>query len=192
MWATSDGPRVEDFGISERDLVQVPRLIVASHRKWIIVGVYLVAAASFSRSCGRRLLVGGRLFHDHRPCSGLGPVAPGPGCGSVRRRAGGERWLCRRFPVLRACLAYRRRSPSTVGGVCSRRDRSPKSEDWRAISPACRCGLRWQTMLKGSRAGRHRGRPGGRRYRLRGSSRQPACFCPLRTGVRSRRGRGRT
>ena len=109
MWDTTNGPRVEDFGISEEDLANAPGRFFAE--KWpSILGVaYLVAAAAISfiilRVAGSWpaalffttiILAAGSVV--------LLPLAMLVLCASERVE---ERWLCRKFPALRACLAYR-------------------------------------------------------------------------------------
>jgi len=139
VWATSDGPRVEDFGITEDDLVQAPRLFVAGHRMWIFLLTYtLVAAALFFAilKTGSSwpaavfftviLLAAGSVL--------LLPILVAALCVGERAE---ERWLCKRVPVLRACLAYR-------SAVAEHRRRSePPSkahpstpQDWTVLSPA--------------------------------------------------------
>ncbi len=110
IWDTTNGPRVEDFGISEEDLANAPGMFFAE--KWpSILGVaYLVAAAAISfiifRVAGSWpaalffttiILAAGSVV--------LLPLAMLVLCASERVE---ERWLCRRFPTLRACLAYRK------------------------------------------------------------------------------------
>jgi hypothetical protein len=140
VWATSDGPRIEDFGISEHDLARVPKFVVASHRTALLVGVYLMAA---SVSFWVMLSVGGSwsaaAFFTVIVLAAVSvlllPVAFLAVCAGERAE---ERWLCRRFPALRACLAYRK-------AVADHRRRSLPSapprvapEVWRDISlPAC-------------------------------------------------------
>jgi hypothetical protein len=140
VWATSDGPRIEDFGISERDLAQVPKFVVASHRTALLVGVYLIAASglfwvmfsvggSWPAAAFFTVIVLAAVSVLLLPAAFLAVC--------VGERAE-ERWLCRRFPALRACLAYRK-------AVADHRRRSLRSapshvapEVWRDISlPAC-------------------------------------------------------
>ena len=108
MWATSDGPRIEDFGISERDLAQVPKFVVAGHRTALLVGVYLIAASglfflllsvggSWSAAAIFTVIVLAAVSVLLLPAAFLAV------CAGERAE---ERWLCRRFPALRACLAY--------------------------------------------------------------------------------------
>jgi hypothetical protein len=139
VWATSDGPKIEDFGITEADLVRVPRLFVASHRPWIFVLSYLVAAvvlflgillagSSWSAAAFFTiiLLAAGSVL--------LLPMLVAALCVGERAE---ERWLCNRVPVLRACLAYRkavdehRRRKTTVS-----RPRPCSAEAWAALPAA--------------------------------------------------------
>ncbi len=138
MWAMSDGPRFEDFGITEDDLVQAPRLFVAGHRPWIFLVTYTIVAAALFFAILRTgsswsaatfftiiLLAAGSVL--------LLPVLVAALCIGERVE---ERWLCKRVPVLRACLAYR----SAVAehrrrGTTPSRPRPVSSRDWGALSP---------------------------------------------------------
>jgi hypothetical protein len=139
MWATSDGPRIEDFGITEEDLVQAPRLFVASHRPWIFVLTYLVVAMALFFGI---LLTGGSwsaaaFFTIILLAAGsvlLLPILVAALCVGERAE---ERWLCKRVPVLRACFAYRsavdehRRRKTTLS-----RPRPCSAEEWAALPAA--------------------------------------------------------
>jgi len=139
MWAMSDGPRVEDFGITEDDLVHAPQLFVAGHRVWIFLLTYTVVAAALFFAILQTgsswpaavffaiiLLAAGSVL--------LLPILVAALCVGERAE---ERWLCRRVPVLRACLAYRsavsehRRRATTPS-----RPRPYTSRDWAALSPS--------------------------------------------------------
>jgi len=139
VWATSEGPRLEDFGITEEDLEQVPRPFVASHRSWIFLLVYMAVATALF--CG--ILQAGSswpaaaFFTIILLAAGsvlLLPVLVAVLCVGERAE---ERWLCQRVPLLRACLAYRsalaehRRRSAVPSG------RHPSSSrDWAVLSPA--------------------------------------------------------
>ena len=139
MWATSDGPRVEDFGITEDDLVQAPQLFVAGHRVWIFLLTYtFVAAALFFAilQTGSSwpaavfftviLLAAGSVL--------LLPILVAALCVGERAE---ERWLCKRVPVLRACLAYRSAVAEHRGRSGSPSKAHPStSQDWTVLSPA--------------------------------------------------------
>ncbi len=139
MWAMSDGPRVEDFGITEDDLVQAPRLFVAGHRPWIVLLTYTIIAAALFLVILRTgsswsaatfftiiLLAAGSVL--------LLPILVTALCIGERAE---KRWLCKRVPVLRACLAYR-------SAVAEHRRRSAlpsrphpsTSQDWSVLSPS--------------------------------------------------------
>lgn len=110
MWATSDGPRMEDFGITEEDLERAPRLFLSNHRPAVLVGAYLVAAAAvFTLILHSSQSMPAAVFFT---VVGLaaGSVLLLPAlvllvCAGERAE---EKWLCRRVPMLRACLAYQR------------------------------------------------------------------------------------
>ena len=136
MWATSDGPKIEDFGISERDLAQVPQFIVANHRKGLIVGVYLVAALGLFWLL---MSVGGSwpaaVFFTIIVLAAVSvlllPAAFLAVCAGEQAE---QRWLCRRFPALRACLAYQKAVADHRRRSLLSAPPSPGSENWRAIS----------------------------------------------------------
>jgi hypothetical protein len=110
VWATSNGPRIEDFGITEGDLESAPGLFVAGHRREILVLAYLVAAAALFLVM---LEIGSSwtaaVFFTviaMAACSVIVvPLIVAILCAGERAE---ERWLCRRVPTLRACLAYQR------------------------------------------------------------------------------------
>ncbi len=139
MWATSDGPKIEDFGITEDDLVHAPGLFVAGHRLWIFLLTYAIVAAAFFFAILRTgsswsaaafftiiLLAAGSVL--------LLPILVAALCVGERAE---ERWLCKRVPLLRACLAYRRavdehRQRTTIPA----RSHPATSQDWAVLSPA--------------------------------------------------------
>jgi hypothetical protein len=109
MWATSDGPRAGDFGLSEEDLAGVPRAFLGSHWPMVLGILYLVAAVVL---CGLIFHVGRSwpaavFFTVMALAAGsilLLPLALAAVCVGERAE---ERWLCRKLPMVRACLAYR-------------------------------------------------------------------------------------
>jgi len=135
----SDGPRIEDFGITEDDLAQTPRLFVANHRFGILGLTYLAAAAALFTVL---LRVGDSwtaavFFTVVALAAGsilLLPLVAAVLCAGERAE---ERWLCRRIPVLRACLAYRKAVADhglrTAPDVAMR---PSTPEDWAALSEA--------------------------------------------------------
>lgn len=103
-------PRIEDFGITEDDLESAPCLFLARHRVEMLVGVYLVAGVgifgvilSASRSIPAAVLFS--ILTLAAASVLLLPLVTLVLCASEQAE---ERWLCRRFPKLGACLAYRR------------------------------------------------------------------------------------
>jgi hypothetical protein len=109
MWAMSDGPRIEDFGITEGDLERAPKLFLSHHRPLFLCVAYLVASVVvfsliFSSSGSMAAAV---FFTAITLAAGsvlLLPLLILLVCVGERTE---ERWLCYRFPLLRACLAYR-------------------------------------------------------------------------------------
>lgn len=139
MWATSDGPRVEDFGITEDDLARAPSLFVANHRFTILGLAYLVAAAAVFTMI---LRVGNSwaaaVFFTIVAIAAssilLLPLVAAVLCAGERAE---ERWLCRRVPVLRACLAYRKALADHGRRTTSEPTREPTApEEWVELSLA--------------------------------------------------------
>jgi len=136
MWATSDGPKIEDFGISEDDLARAPRLFLSSHRIGVLFAAYLIAAVlvfivivetSHSMSAAAFFtiitLAAGSVI--------LLPVLFLLLCAGEKAE---ERWLCRRVPMLRACLAYERAVAEHRRLTEGRAARPLEPEDWQALS----------------------------------------------------------
>jgi hypothetical protein len=103
-------PRLEDFGITEEDLARAPCLLLAEHRPMVLLAAYLAAASAVFAvilHTGGSIRVAA-LFTAITLAAGsvlLVPLLFLAQCASERAE---ERWLCGRFPKLRACLAYRR------------------------------------------------------------------------------------
>jgi hypothetical protein len=110
VWATSDGPGIEDFGISEADMARVPRLFVPNHRFGILIAVYGAAAAavfSLFFQMGHSLTAAA-FFTAIVLAAGSVLLLPALVLLLCAGEQAEERWLCRRFPKLQACLAYQR------------------------------------------------------------------------------------
>ena len=136
MWATSNGPRVEDFGITEDELASAPKIFLSSHRAEVLIAAYLgaailifililetsrsIPAAAFftiiTLSAGSVLLLPTLIF---LVCAG---------------EQAEERWLCRRVPRLRACLAYRRALTEHRSSDKKESALSIDSKDWPSLS----------------------------------------------------------
>ena len=110
MWATSDGPRIEDFGITEDDLARAPRLFLSSHRVGFLFAAYLIAAVViFVLIIETSHSIPAAAFFTIIILAAVSvlllPVLILLVCAGEQVE---ERWLCRRVPILRACLAYQR------------------------------------------------------------------------------------
>ena len=139
VWATSDGPKVEDFGITEEDLVEAPRLFVAGHRPWIFLLTHVFVAAALFSGILRAgsswsaaafftivILAAGSVL--------LLPILVAALCIGERAE---ERWLCKRVPVLRACLAYRSEvAEHRRRSAFPSRPHPSTSQDWTVLSLA--------------------------------------------------------
>ena len=110
MAERADLPRPADFGITEEDLEQTPCAFMTRHRAGVLSGLYLVIAAVLFllilRSGGS--YPAAALFAVLTVAAGsilLLPVVVLSLCATEQAE---ERWLCSRFPKMRACIAYRR------------------------------------------------------------------------------------
>jgi hypothetical protein len=136
MRVTSDGPRIEEFGINEDDLDRAPKLFFPNHRPGVFVGAYFIAA----------VVVFTAVFHS---CDSI----PAAVFFSVMTLAAGsvlllpvlmlvlcagewaeERWFCRRVPLLRACLAYQRAVVEHRRSTDKRVSPFTAPEDWFSVS----------------------------------------------------------
>jgi hypothetical protein len=138
MWATSDGPRIEDFGITEDDLARAPKLFFSSHRVKVVIAAYLmVTAVVFLVIVGTsHSLPAAAFFTVVTLAAGsvlLLPTVILLVCVGERAE---ERWLCRRVPVLRACLAYRRAVDEHRRLTDRKTHRPLEPREWRRLSQA--------------------------------------------------------
>jgi hypothetical protein len=125
------GPHLDDFGITEDDLARAPCLFLAEHRMAALAGVYLAAAAVLFA-----LILS--ASHSYPAAALFTVIALAAGsvlllpfltlvlCASERAE---ERWLCRRFPKLSACLAYRRAVAEHARGAAAAPPADPR-ERW--------------------------------------------------------------
>lgn len=139
MWATSDGPRIEDFGITEDDLARIPSLFFANHRLMFLGLAYLVAAVVVFTLILRvgNSWMAAVFFTVVAVAAGsilFLPLVAAALCAGERAE---ERWLCRRVPVLRACLAYRKAVADHGRRTTVERTTNPAApEEWAGLSPA--------------------------------------------------------
>ena len=110
VWATSDGPRIEDFGITREDLARVPGSFIASHRAKLLLGSYLLAAAVVFVAILRAgdSWPAAIFFTLIAMAAGSILLLPAVMLALCATEAAEQHWLCRSFPSLRACLAYQR------------------------------------------------------------------------------------
>lgn len=109
MWATSNGPRIEDFGITEDDLARTPELFFARHRPGFVVSTYVISAAALFLVL---LQLGSSwpaaVFFSIVALAAVSvlllPLIAVALCVCERAEV---RWLCHRVPAVRSCLAYR-------------------------------------------------------------------------------------
>lgn len=136
MWATSEGPRIEDFGISEADVARVPRLFVSKHRFGILIAVYGAAAVAVSSLCFQmgHSLAAAAFFTVIVLAAGSVLLLPASVLLLCAGEQAEERWLCRRFPKLRACLAYQRAVAEHRRSSSSRPSDHIAGADWSMLS----------------------------------------------------------
>ena len=136
MWATSDGPKIEDFGITEDELARAPKLFLSSHRIGFLFAAYLIAAVViFVLIIETSHSIPAAAFFTIITLS-AGSVLLLPAlillvCAGEQAE---ERWLCRRVPMLRACLAYQRALAEHRRFDEKDTARIIDPEDWRALS----------------------------------------------------------
>jgi len=136
MWATSDGPKIEDFGISEDDLARAPRLFLSSHRIGVLFAAYFIAAVlvfvliiETSHS-----MPAAAFFTIITLAAGSVILLPALFLLVCVGEKAEERWLCRRVPMLQACLAYEKAVAEHRRLADSRVARPLEPEDWPALS----------------------------------------------------------
>jgi hypothetical protein len=136
MWATSDGPRIEDFGITEDELARAPKLFLSNHRLGFLFAAYLVAAfVIFIFIFETSHSIPAAIFFTIITLSAgsvlLLPVLILLVCAGEQAE---ERWLCRRSPILRACLAYQRALAEHLRHDEKDTARAVDPEDWATLS----------------------------------------------------------
>ena len=137
MAESTGRPRMEDFGITEEDLERAPCLFLAGHRAAVLAAAYLVSATVVFV-----LMLTGS---DSYPAAALFtvivlaaasilllPILTLAQCASEQAE---ERWLCRRFPKLRACLAYRRAVAEHARKIRSESAFEPQPAEWWKSAP---------------------------------------------------------
>ena len=105
---TIDQPRPEDFGVTAGDVERAPELVVTRFRLLIFLVLYIVVFAvvfafifAFSDSIPAALTFG--LIVVAAVSIVLVPILLCALCASEKLET---RWLCRRFPAIKECLAY--------------------------------------------------------------------------------------
>ncbi len=103
------GPRAEDFGITEQDLDTIPRPRLMRYRPQVLFALFVTttAAAFIGLLAAGAPTTAAALFSVVLVAAWsivLIPIFVCLLCASERVE---RRWLCRRFPLLDACLAYR-------------------------------------------------------------------------------------
>ncbi len=103
-------PRLEDFGITEEDLERTPCAFLTQHRVMVLVALYLMIAVGVFAIIVRTGGSFSAALYFTVISLAAGSVLLLPAlvlalCASERAE---ERWLCARFPKMRACLEYRR------------------------------------------------------------------------------------
>lgn len=131
MAESTGGPRMEDFGITEEDLARAPCLFLAGHRAAVLAAAYLAAAvvAFTLMASGSGSYTAAALFTIIVLAAAsilLLPILTLAQCASEQAE---ERWLCRRFPKLSACLAYRRAVAEHARGAAAAPPADPR-ERW--------------------------------------------------------------
>lgn len=136
MWATSDGPRIEDFGITREDLARAPSPFFAHHRGKVLLGSYLFAAAVVFVTILRAgdSWPAAVFFTLIAMAAGSILLLPVLMLALCATEAAEEHWLCRSFPSLRACLAYQRAVAEHQRRSAVRRPPPVGEDEWASLS----------------------------------------------------------
>jgi hypothetical protein len=104
-----DRPRPENFGVTAEQVEQAPELFVTRYRLAIFAVIYLAVFAvvftvvlATSESVAAALIFGLILV-----AAGSIVIIPLVVCCLCASEKAETRWVCRRFPAMKACLAYR-------------------------------------------------------------------------------------
>jgi hypothetical protein len=127
---------MEDFGITEEDLAHAPKLFLSSHRAGVLFAAYLIAAVFvFVLIIETSHSIPAAVFFTIITLSAgsilLLPVLILLICAGEQAE---ERWLCRRVPMLRACLAYRKALAEHRRPKEKETARALDPEDWSTLS----------------------------------------------------------
>lgn len=146
-----DKPRPENFGVTAEQVEQAPELFVTRHRLAIFVAIYLAVFAvvvtilfEASESFSAALFFGLILVAAYSIV--LIPLMVCGLCASERLEI---RWLCRRFPAIEGCLAYREAVAEFARATRRPPDR-PRDRNWWAGLPAATFGAQVQVALERS------------------------------------------
>jgi hypothetical protein len=126
-----DKPRPDNFGVTAEQVEQAPELFVTRHRLAIFVAIYIaVFALAFAivltttQSVSAALVFGLILV-----AAGSIVLIPLVVCCLCASEKAETRWLCRRFPTMKACLAYREALAEFTRKTRGPSDR-PRDHDW--------------------------------------------------------------
>ena len=126
-----DKPRPENFGVTADQVEQAPELFVTRHRLAIFVAIYIAVFAvvfavvfATSESVPAALIFGLILV-----AAGSIVLIPLVVCCLCASEKAETRWVCRRFPAMKACLAYREALAEFTRKTRRSPDR-PRDRDW--------------------------------------------------------------
>ena len=126
-----DKPRPENFGVTADQVEQAPELFVTRHRLAIFVAIYIAVFAvvfavvfATSESVPAAIIFG--LILVAAASIVLIPLVVCCLCASEKAET---RWVCRRFPAMKACLAYREALAEFTRKTRRSPDR-PRDRDW--------------------------------------------------------------
>lgn len=146
-----DKPRPENFGVTAEQVEQAPELFVTRHRLAIFVVIYLAVFAvvftvvlATSESVTAALVFGLILV-----AAGSIVLIPLAVCCLCASETVETRWVCRRFPAMKACLAYREAVAEFARKTRRPPDR-PRDRDWWAGLPAATFRAQVQVALERS------------------------------------------
>lgn len=136
MWAISDGPQIEDFGITREDLANAPGSFVANHRARLLVGSYVLAGVVVFVAILRAgdSWPAAMFFTLIALAAGSILLLPVLMLALCATEAAEEHWLCRRFPTLQACLAYQKAVADHRRTTAARTPRPIGEDEWATLS----------------------------------------------------------
>lgn len=132
------GPRVEDFGITEQDLSRIPRPWLMRYRPQVMLALLVAttAVAVAGLLAAGASVTAAVLFAVILVAASSVILVPMFVCLLCASERVERRWLCQRFPLLEACLAYREAVEAHRGRRDHGRQEHADLAWWSTLPPA--------------------------------------------------------